>query len=83
MQTSSFRGEVSTVATTTWVTRRPPRWRTEERFTPEVGREVVARVEARVRAGLPPESVVGATGLRLRAQEADPACQSSDLAGEL
>lgn len=67
--------EVSTVATTTWVTRRPPRWRTEERFTPEIGREVVARVEARVRAGLPPESVVGATGLRLRAQEADAAAR--------
>lgn len=62
--------EVSTVATTTWVTRRPPQWRTDERFTPEIGREVVARVEARVRAGLPPESVVGATGLRLREQEA-------------
>lgn len=63
--------EVSTVATTTWVTRRPPRWRTEERFTADIGREVVARVEERVRAGLPPESVVGATGLRLRPQEAD------------
>jgi thioredoxin reductase len=67
--------EVSTVATTTWVTRRPPRWRTEEQFTPEIGREVVARVEARVRAGLPPESVVGATGLRLREQEAGAAAR--------
>jgi len=67
--------EVSTVATTTWVTRRPPSWRTEERFTPEIGRDVVARVEARVRAGLPPESVVGVTGLRLRAQEADAAAR--------
>jgi thioredoxin reductase len=67
--------EISTVATTTWVTRRPPTWRSEERFTPEIGREVVARVEARVRAGLPPESVVGVTGLRLRAQEADAAAR--------
>lgn len=66
---------ISTVATTTWVTRRPPRWRTEERFTPEIGRDVVARVEARVRAGLPPESVVGATGLRLREQEAPAAAR--------
>jgi thioredoxin reductase len=62
--------EISAVASTTWVTRRPPTWRPEERFTPEIGREVVARVEARVRAGLPPESVVGATGLQLRVQEA-------------
>jgi cation diffusion facilitator CzcD-associated flavoprotein CzcO len=67
--------EVSTVATTTWVTRQPPRWRTGERFTADIGREVVARVEERVRAGLPPESVVGATGLRLRPQEADAAAR--------
>lgn len=67
--------EVSAVATTTWVTRRPPHWRTEEHFTAEIGRDVVARVEARVRAGLPPESVVGVTGLRLRAQEAEAAAR--------
>ncbi|MBY5161545.1 FAD-dependent oxidoreductase [Salsipaludibacter albus] len=51
-------------ATTCWVTRRPPRWRTRE-FTSEHGREVVARVDARVRAGLRPRSVVAETGLPL------------------
>lgn len=61
--------EISEVATTTWVTRRPPEWRTGEDFTPEYGRQVVARVEERVRAGLPPRSVVSVTGLHLREQE--------------
>lgn len=61
--------EVSAVATTTWVTRRPPEWRTGDDFTPEYGRQVVARVEERVRAGLPPRSVVSVTGLHLRPQE--------------
>ncbi|MGW7684403.1 FAD-dependent oxidoreductase [Kribbella sp. NPDC054772] len=61
--------EVSEVATTTWVTRRPPEWRTGEDFSPEYGRQVVARVEERVRAGLPPRSVVSVTGLHLRQQE--------------
>ncbi|WP_350274286.1 FAD-dependent oxidoreductase [Kribbella sp. HUAS MG21] len=61
--------EISEVATTTWVTRRPPEWRTGEDFTPEYGRQVVARVEERVRAGLPPRSVVSVTGLHLRPQE--------------
>ncbi|MDX2970850.1 NAD(P)-binding domain-containing protein [Kribbella solani] len=61
--------EVSAVATTTWVTRRVPEWRTGEDFTPEYGRQVVARVEERVRAGLPPRSVVSVTGLHLRPQE--------------
>ncbi|GAA1616345.1 FAD-dependent oxidoreductase [Kribbella karoonensis] len=61
--------EVSEVATTTWVTRRPPEWRTGVDFTPEYGRQVVARVEERVRAGLPPRSVVSVTGLHLRQQE--------------
>lgn len=51
-------------AATTWVTRRPPVFR-EEPFTPEYGREVVAEVEKRVRAGLPPASVVAVTGLIL------------------
>jgi thioredoxin reductase len=49
-------------ATTTWVTRRPPVFR-DEPFTREYGREVVAMVERRVRAGLPPQSVVSVTGL--------------------
>lgn len=61
--------EISAVATTTWVTRRPPEWRTDDDFTPEYGRQVVARVEERVRAGLPPRSVVSVTGLHLRPQE--------------
>jgi hypothetical protein len=51
-------------ASTTWVTRRPPDWRDEE-FSPELGRAAVARVEDRTRAGLPPGSIVSATGLPL------------------
>jgi len=51
-------------ARTTWVTRRPPQFR-EGPFTREYGREVVAMVERRVRAGLPPRSVVSVTGLPL------------------
>ncbi|SEW51874.1 NAD(P)-binding domain-containing protein [Chitinophaga arvensicola] len=55
-------GEVSEVTQTTWVTRRPPDFRKYE-FTPELGHEAVAMVEKRVRAGLPPDSVVSVTGL--------------------
>ncbi|MGI5168368.1 NAD(P)-binding domain-containing protein [Spirillospora sp. CA-253888] len=51
-------------AATTWATRRPPVWR-EGPFDQERGREAVARVEERVRRGLPPASVVSATGLLL------------------
>nr|WP_199701094.1 FAD-dependent oxidoreductase [Jiangella rhizosphaerae] len=55
--------EVADVAASvTWVTRRPPEFRYDE-FSPEVGRAVIADVEARVRAGLPPLSVVAVTGL--------------------
>ncbi len=54
--------ELSEASETLWVTRREPTWRTED-FTPEHGREVVARVERRVRAGLRPMSVVSETGL--------------------
>jgi cation diffusion facilitator CzcD-associated flavoprotein CzcO len=61
--------EISEVATTTWVTRRPPLWRTHENFGPEQGRAAVAMVDERVRAGLPPRSVVSVTGLHLREQE--------------
>lgn len=61
-------GELARVADTTWVTRRPPVWRTDD-FTPDRGREAVARVEQRVRGGLPPASVVSVTGLLLREQE--------------
>jgi cation diffusion facilitator CzcD-associated flavoprotein CzcO len=49
---------------TTWVTRRPPEF-FEYDFTPEHGREAVAEVDRRVRAGLPPGSVVSVTGLGL------------------
>ncbi|MCI2417260.1 NAD(P)/FAD-dependent oxidoreductase [Saccharopolyspora sp. K220] len=51
--------EISEVAGTTWVTRRPPPFTD----TPVDGRAAVAEVERRVRAGLPPGSVVSATGL--------------------
>jgi NADPH-dependent 2,4-dienoyl-CoA reductase/sulfur reductase-like enzyme len=51
-------------AATTWVTRRPPVFN-EGPFGDESGRAAVARVEERVRAGLPPQSVVGVTGLAL------------------
>jgi cation diffusion facilitator CzcD-associated flavoprotein CzcO len=54
--------EIAAVAETFWVARRPPVFRTEP-FTHEYGREIIARVDERVRAGLPPESVVRATEL--------------------
>lgn len=54
--------EIARVATTTWVTRRPPVWR-DPPFTREIGRAAVALVDERVRAGLPPASVVSVTGL--------------------
>jgi cation diffusion facilitator CzcD-associated flavoprotein CzcO len=60
--------ELSETATTTWVTRRVPRWRSTP-FTETAGREAVALVEERVRHGLPPLSVVSVTGLALREQE--------------
>ncbi|WP_018655094.1 NAD(P)-binding domain-containing protein [Actinomadura flavalba] len=53
-------------AATAWVTRRPPVWN-EGPFDAERGRASVARVAERVRRGLPPGSVVGATGLTLTA----------------
>lgn len=56
--------EIAQVTTTTWVTRRPPVF-VPGPFTPELGRTVVARVDEAVRAGRPPGSVVGATGLVL------------------
>lgn len=54
--------EISRVTTTTWVTRRPPEFRTGP-FNEEAGRAAVAIVEDRVRRGLPPSSVVSVTGL--------------------
>lgn len=63
-----FIGALAPITETVWVTRREPVW-VEREFTPEVGREVVALVEERVRQGLPPRSVVSVTGLQLREQE--------------
>lgn len=54
--------EISRVTTTTWVTRRPPLWRTGP-FDEAAGRAAVKMVEDRVRQGLPPLSVVSVTGL--------------------
>jgi thioredoxin reductase len=51
-------------ASTTWVTRRPPVFH-DGPFDAEAGRAAVALVDGRVRAGLPPQSVVGVTGLML------------------
>jgi cation diffusion facilitator CzcD-associated flavoprotein CzcO len=65
--------EVSQITTTMWVTRSEPRFRTKP-FTADEGRAAVALVEQRVRAGLPPGSVVSVTGLpeddRIRAARA-------------
>jgi cation diffusion facilitator CzcD-associated flavoprotein CzcO len=55
-------GEISRVAGTTWVTRRPPVWR-EGPFDENEGRKAVALVEEAVREGRRPGSVVGVTGL--------------------
>jgi thioredoxin reductase len=55
-------GEISKVADTTWVTRRPPVWR-EGPFDENLGRQAVAMVEQAVREGRRPGSVVGVTGL--------------------
>jgi cation diffusion facilitator CzcD-associated flavoprotein CzcO len=54
--------EISEVTTTTWVTRREPVWRSGA-FDDDAGRTAVALVDQRVRAGLPPGSVVSVTGL--------------------
>lgn len=56
--------EISLVTSTTWVTRSQPRWRRTP-FAEQDGRDAVALVEDRVRAGLPPGSVVSVTGLPL------------------
>jgi cation diffusion facilitator CzcD-associated flavoprotein CzcO len=55
-------GEISTVTSTTWVTRRAPVWR-EGPFDEDAGRRAVAMVEEAVREGRRPGSVVGVTGL--------------------
>ena len=55
-------GEISQVASTTWVTRRPPVWR-DGPFDADAGRRAVALVEEAVREGRRPGSAVGVTGL--------------------
>jgi Pyridine nucleotide-disulphide oxidoreductase len=60
--------EIAPVArATAWVTRRPPVWR-DEPFSENWGRGAVAKVEERVRAGLPPQSVVSVTDLSVTSQ---------------
>lgn len=54
--------ELADVASTTWVTRKPPRWR-ERPFDESSRRDAVAQVERAVAQGQRPASVVGATGL--------------------
>ncbi|MCC3283654.1 NAD(P)-binding domain-containing protein [Arthrobacter caoxuetaonis] len=54
--------EISRVAEVFWYTRREPVFR-DEPFTPDVGKDVVARVAADVQAGNPTGSVVSYTGL--------------------
>lgn len=56
--------QISRVTRTSWVTRTPPRYR-QGPFDEEAGRAAVKLVEDRVRAGLPPNSVVSVTGLPL------------------
>ncbi len=56
--------EISRVTTTTWVTRREPQF-LDRLFDENLGRAAVAIVEDRVRRGLPPASVVSATGIPL------------------
>jgi thioredoxin reductase len=56
--------ELQGVATSTWVTRRPPTF-ADRAFDAEWGRDVERFVDDRVRRGLNPTSVVAATGLPL------------------
>lgn len=58
----TFLLEVAEVAETVWFTRREPVFH-EGSFTAEHGREVIRRVDERVRMGMAPESVVASTGL--------------------
>ena len=69
--------EISRVTTTTWVTRRPPEFRSGP-FDEEAGRAAVKLVEERVRQGLPPRSVVSVTGLPIT-----PAIQAMRVRGVL
>ncbi|MBB4685373.1 NAD(P)-binding domain-containing protein [Amycolatopsis jiangsuensis] len=70
--------EIARVARSiTWVTRRPPVW-LDEPFSEDWGRRAVAKVERRVREGLPPESVVSVTDLALT-----PEVRAARAAGQL
>ncbi|MCR1784201.1 NAD(P)/FAD-dependent oxidoreductase [Nocardioides carbamazepini] len=66
-----FLGELAPRADVVWVTRRPPVWR--DHFDENAGRHAIELVQERVRAGLPPASVVSVTGLALRPQEQEAA----------
>lgn len=54
--------QISKVTSITWVTRKPPKFRSGP-FDEKAGRLAVAMMEERVRKGLSPESVVSVTGL--------------------
>ncbi|WP_400993480.1 NAD(P)-binding domain-containing protein [Agromyces sp. GXQ0307] len=54
--------EISRVAETTWMTRREPDW-IDEDFDLAARSAAIAGVEARVRDGLPPGSVIAVTGM--------------------
>jgi cation diffusion facilitator CzcD-associated flavoprotein CzcO len=54
--------EISRVAETIWMTRREPQW-VEEDFDVPARTAAIAGVEARVRQGLPPGSVISVTGM--------------------
>ena len=54
--------EISHVAETIWMTRREPQW-VEEDFDLPARSAAIAGVEARVREGLPPGSVIAVTGM--------------------
>ncbi|MCX6400243.1 MAG: FAD-dependent oxidoreductase [Propionibacteriales bacterium] len=66
-----FIGELAPRTDVVWVTRRPPVWR--DHFDERTGRDAIELVQERVRAGLPPASVVSVTGLALRPQEQEAA----------
>ncbi len=66
-----FLGELAPRTDVLWVTRREPVWR--EEWDAQAGRDAIALVERRVRAGQPPASVVSVTGLGLRPQEQEAA----------
>ncbi|WP_438856296.1 NAD(P)-binding domain-containing protein [Agromyces sp. M3QZ16-3] len=54
--------EISHVAETTWMTRREPNW-IDDDFDLPARTAAIAGVEARVREGLPPRSVIAVTGM--------------------